>query len=975
MSVHRRGETGWASSDGTCAVVGTTFLLVGLSAACAYVLTGASIPGRIDAGAQPDMDGCAAGAIVQPPADDRAYRYLELPNGMQAVVVHDPDGDMAAASIDVHTGSLSNPPELPGLAHFLEHMLFTGNEKYAGNSDYFKFITTHGGMANAATDLEVTNFHLKIPPAQIEAALDRLFQFFVSPTLKQDMTSREMHAVSSEHAKNVLQDDWRFLRLQRITTGNPNCPLRHFMTGNLDTLANATSEDLRRFWTREYTPNRFAIAVVSPHPLDVLERWVRELGAAIPARAPEPYAEFGDAPGPVPPEPSAGLEAGGVDAHGVAVGGRLIEYVPVADFDVLHLMWYLPPYERAGGGPEQEYSKKSFSYITRLLGDEGPGSVVSLLRTQRGWISSLTVYAAHPASFFSRVDVAILLTEAGLSHVDEVVQAVFAYLELLRGSEPERRRWEESKRLSDISWRFADKPAALGLAHSLSSTLGERVVPVCDALRAPYVHRTFDPDQIRAVLARLTPDTLLMYVGSKRFGEEAAADEEPPPPPELQPPPMQTERYYGVRYRVRALTAEQRELWTAGAREPSLRAQLALPPRNRFIPTEFALVGAPSAGGARDRCERVAPTPRLLGGSAGARLWSHVDRTFEQPKASVICTISAPAISADAERLWTTQLLMELTSDTLNEETYPATMAGLAAGASADIEGLQLSVGGYSGKVLDLLALAARTLSAGDSLSEARFGPIKALMLSDLRAAQYAGALDTALNKLKLILRTQTASYDRLGGVPVVEAATLDGVKAHARSLFAEGAFSECLVNGNLREEDAREAERTLRAAMGDPPPLAAPALAALRQRVYSVPVGWTVHASAALDPDETNSVAVLYYEVRAARARRGAGRGGRRAGGRAGGQADTRAPSRSERDRRVAQRRRARARACARAHAHARAPPPGPARPRRAAPRRSGRRSSISRWRRRSSCSCSCRRRPCSPRCAPTSSSGTRSA
>lgn len=54
---------------------------------------------------------------------------VTLSNGLTALLVHDPDTDKAAAGMDVHVGHFSDPAELPGLAHFLEHMLFLGTEK------------------------------------------------------------------------------------------------------------------------------------------------------------------------------------------------------------------------------------------------------------------------------------------------------------------------------------------------------------------------------------------------------------------------------------------------------------------------------------------------------------------------------------------------------------------------------------------------------------------------------------------------------------------------------------------------------------------------------------------------------------------------------------------------------------------------------------------------------------------------------
>ena len=57
------------------------------------------------------------------------YRGLELSNEMLVVLISHPNIDKAAAALDVSIGSLADPLEVPGIAHFLEHMLFMGSEK------------------------------------------------------------------------------------------------------------------------------------------------------------------------------------------------------------------------------------------------------------------------------------------------------------------------------------------------------------------------------------------------------------------------------------------------------------------------------------------------------------------------------------------------------------------------------------------------------------------------------------------------------------------------------------------------------------------------------------------------------------------------------------------------------------------------------------------------------------------------------
>lgn len=70
-------------------------------------------------------------------------------------------------------GSLNDFQELPGLAHFLEHMLFLGSKKYPEENDYQKFVTEHAGHSNAYTTEHQTNFFFDISPDFLSPALDR----------------------------------------------------------------------------------------------------------------------------------------------------------------------------------------------------------------------------------------------------------------------------------------------------------------------------------------------------------------------------------------------------------------------------------------------------------------------------------------------------------------------------------------------------------------------------------------------------------------------------------------------------------------------------------------------------------------------------------------------------------------------------------------------------------------------------------
>jgi insulysin len=67
--------------------------------------------------------------IIKSLGDKRDYKGFILNNGLKVLLISDPETDKSAAALDVNIGSMSDPRDLQGLAHFLEHMLFMGTKK------------------------------------------------------------------------------------------------------------------------------------------------------------------------------------------------------------------------------------------------------------------------------------------------------------------------------------------------------------------------------------------------------------------------------------------------------------------------------------------------------------------------------------------------------------------------------------------------------------------------------------------------------------------------------------------------------------------------------------------------------------------------------------------------------------------------------------------------------------------------------
>src|SRR5205809_587722 len=126
-----------------------------VAVAAVLLCTAATLgPARAAPAAPPDLP-----PRIQAPTDTAVFRRFTLDNGMRVLLVSDSRFNKSAASLAVVTGQIDDPREREGLAHFLEHMLFLGTEKYPEVTEYGNFIRSNGGRNNAYTSTDHTNYH------------------------------------------------------------------------------------------------------------------------------------------------------------------------------------------------------------------------------------------------------------------------------------------------------------------------------------------------------------------------------------------------------------------------------------------------------------------------------------------------------------------------------------------------------------------------------------------------------------------------------------------------------------------------------------------------------------------------------------------------------------------------------------------------------------------------------------------------
>ncbi|XP_011313592.1 insulin-degrading enzyme, partial [Fopius arisanus] len=354
--------------------------------------------------------------IKKSPNDKRVYRGLILNNDMKVLLISDSTTDKSAACLDVNVGFMSDPAELPGLAHFCEHMLFLGTEKYPDKNEFSSYLSQHGGASNAATSLDYTTYFFDIIPGKLEGALDRFSQFFLKPLFTESMIDLEINAVHSEHEKNIAQDLWRADQLDK-SSADPQHPYSKFGTGNRETLdvnpkKNGINvrDELLKFHGTWYSANIMALSVLGKESLNDLEKMVVKMFVEVPNKGVD-APEWRDSP------------------FNENHYGHKWFIVPIQDERTLKMIFPLPELR-------EHYKSAPAYYVSHLFGHQGDGSLLSALK-RKGWANSLAAGKQNAArgelNFFA---VIVDLTEEGIGHIDDIISLMFQYVNMLKTEGP-----------------------------------------------------------------------------------------------------------------------------------------------------------------------------------------------------------------------------------------------------------------------------------------------------------------------------------------------------------------------------------------------------------------------------------------------------------------------------------------------------------------------------------------------------------
>ena len=243
-----------------------------------------------------------------------------LSNGLEVIVLPDSSIPLVTVELAVRNGSFTEPPELNGLSHLYEHMFFKTNRAQtiyrceiwqfrnlqayrAYNCDselklkaelkdvsYMREIDQVGIVNNASAREEVVNYYFTTTSPHIATALRFIKDAVRYPVFDENEFAREKEVVLGELERNMSQPGY-YLNQASLEKLFYKYPTRKSPGGTRETVAAATTDQMRLIQSRYYVPNNSALVVTGDVKPEAIFTLAEQLFGDWP-RGEDPFIKF-----------------------------------------------------------------------------------------------------------------------------------------------------------------------------------------------------------------------------------------------------------------------------------------------------------------------------------------------------------------------------------------------------------------------------------------------------------------------------------------------------------------------------------------------------------------------------------------------------------------------------------------------------------------------------------------------------------
>lgn len=669
--------------------------------------------------------------------DPRQYKAVRLDNGMTVLLVSDEKATKSLAALALPVGSLENPTDQLGLAHYLEHMVLMGSKRYPQPDNLAEFLKKHGGSHNASTASYRTAFYLEVENDALQPAADRLADAIAEPLLDPVNADRERNAVNAELTMARSRDGLRMAQVGAETL-NPDHPSSRFSGGNLETLRDKPGsklhDALKAFYQRYYSANLMKAVIYSNKSLPEMEKIAAETFGRVENR----QATVPDITVPVVTDKQKGI---------------IIHYVPAQPRKQLRIEFRID-------NNSAQFRSKTDTLIGYLIGNRSKNTLSDWLQS-RGLADSISAGADPVIDRNGGVfSISVSLTDKGQANRDEVIAAVFSYLNTLRTKGIDKSYFDEVAHVLDLDFRYPSITRDMDYIEWLVDTMLR--VPVADVLDAPYIADRYDPQAIKSRLDGMTPQNARIWFISPNE------------------PHNKTAYFVDAPYQVDKISSERFSKWQV----ESDKLTLSLPVLNPYIPDDFSLI----------KPDKKYERPQELLNQPGLRVFYMPSQYYaDEPKANITLALRNKAAVDSAQNQVLFALNDYLAGVALDELSSQASVGGISFSTGED-DGVTFSASGFTQRLPKLMNQLLEGY-ASFTPTEQQLEQAKSWYLERLDSAEKGKAFELAIQPAQLLSRLPyTQRSERRKLLPAI---TLKQLLDY-RKMLLEQSTPELLVVGNM---------------------------------------------------------------------------------------------------------------------------------------------------------------------------------
>ncbi len=185
------------------------------------------------------------------------YQKVILPNGVRLMLIPMEGVNSIATAVMVGVGSRYETSKINGISHFLEHMVFKGTKTYPTTDDV-NIVEKIGGLQNAYTDIDITNYHNKVLSTDWSTALNVNRELALAPLLLQKHVDRERDVILEE-MKRYEDEPAAKVGEAFHSMMYPGTTLGMRIIGEEASLRAVASAELKDYHDRWYKPDRLVV--------------------------------------------------------------------------------------------------------------------------------------------------------------------------------------------------------------------------------------------------------------------------------------------------------------------------------------------------------------------------------------------------------------------------------------------------------------------------------------------------------------------------------------------------------------------------------------------------------------------------------------------------------------------------------------------------------------------------------------------